>query len=233
MKKILCTICARAGSKGLKNKNIINFFNKPLIYYTISQAKMSKQFTNIVVSTNSKKIFKLANKYGADCWYLRSKKLSDDYASKVDVIIDTLINSEKKFKIKYDLIMDLDVTSPLRNVQDIKKSIKLLKDKKKDFLLSANDSKKNPYFNMVELKKNNTVQFIKKGIRKVRYNRRQDTPKTYDINASMYLWKRKTLLNSFKFFPKKTILYKMPIERSWDIDTKIDLKLVKFFKKIK
>ena len=133
MKKILCTICARAGSKGLKNKNIINFFNKPLIYYTIRQAKLSRQFTNIVVSTNSKKILKLSKKYGADCWYLRSKKLSNDYASKVDVIIDTLVNAEKKFKIKYDLIMDLDVTSPLRNVQDIKKSIKLLKNKKRIF----------------------------------------------------------------------------------------------------
>ena len=93
MKKILCTICARAGSKGLKNKNIINFFNKPLIYYSIRQAKLSRQFTNIVVSTNSKKILKLAKKYGADCWYLRSKKLSNDYASKVDVIMAEVTNT--------------------------------------------------------------------------------------------------------------------------------------------
>lgn len=228
MVKILCTICARAGSKGLKNKNILDFSNNPLIAHTILQAKKSKVFREIVVSTDSKKIKSIAKKYGAKCWYIRSKKLSSDNASKIDVIIDTLNNAEKKFKVQYDFIMDLDVTSPLRNINDIKNALKIFIKKKKDFLISGNISKKNPYFNMVEISKNK-LSFIKK-IKNKKFNRRQDAPRTYDINASMYLWKRKILLNSFNFFPKKTILYEMPVERSWDIDSNFDYKFVKFLK---
>ena len=71
--KILCTICARSGSKGIKNKNIKQLLGKPLIYYTIKQAKDAKIFSNIVVSTDSAKIKKIANKYKVSCWYLRSK----------------------------------------------------------------------------------------------------------------------------------------------------------------
>ena len=230
MVKILCTICARAGSKGLKNKNIISFYNKPLIAHTIMQAKKSKLFREIVVSTDSKKIKDISTKYGAKCWYLRSRKLSNDSTSKIEVIIDTLKNAEKKFKVKYDFIMDLDITSPLRNVVDIKKAYNKLIKNKKDFLISGNKSKKNPYFNMVEII-NKRLSFVKK-IKNKKYYRRQDAPKTYDINASIYLWKRKTLLQSFKFFPEKTILYEMPIERSWDIDSMIDFKLVKSLRKI-
>ena len=80
---------------------------------------------------------------------------------------------------------------------------------------------------MVEFEKKK-IKFVKKKLKQTKIKRRQDAPKTYDINASMYIWKRKILFNSFKFFPKKTFLFVMPSERSWDIDSKFDFDIVKF-----
>ena len=150
--KILCVICARGGSKGLKNKNILDFFGKPLVKHTLDQAKKIKKISNIVVSTDSIRISKIVGqKYS---WFLRSKKLSGHKVPKMNVIIDTLIRSEKKFKVNYDVILDLDVTSPLRIIKDINESIKLFKKKKYGNLFSVSNASKNPYFNMVEKKKN-------------------------------------------------------------------------------
>ena len=151
--KVLCTICARGGSKGLKNKNIKNINGNPLIYYTIKSALKAKIFTNIVVSTDSLKIQKIAKRYNVSCWYLRKKKLSNNKVSKLPVIKDIFFRSEKKFNITYDYICDLDVTSPLRTKQDIISSFKKIKRKGVDNLVSVCHSKKNPFFNMIIKKK--------------------------------------------------------------------------------
>ena len=98
--KVLCSICGRKGSKGVKNKNLTLINNKPLIYYTIIQARKSKLFDQIVVSTNDKKIQKKAIEFGASCWFLRSNKLSNSSAPKIPVIRDNLVKSEKYFKTK-------------------------------------------------------------------------------------------------------------------------------------
>lgn len=237
MNSILCTICARGGSQGVKNKNLKIINGKPLIYFTINQAIKSKIFDHIMVSTDSKKILKSAKFYGADGWFIRPKKLSSNLSSKVPAIKHALIEAEKFYKKKFEFIVDLDVTSPLRKVEDIKKAYQFFIKKKGDILISATKSKKNPYFNMVEV--------IKKKIRKVKntkkfFFRRQDAPKTFDINASIYIWKRKTLINS-KFSIKaleansksKAILYEMPANRSIDIDSEFDFKLVNFLLKNK
>ena len=221
--KILCTICARGGSKGIKGKNLTIINNRPLIYYTIKQAKKSKIFSEIVVSTDSKKIQKYSKLNGAFSWFLRSKSLSSDHASKTFVVRDTLKKAEVFFNKKYDVIIDLDVSSPLRHLKDIRNALKSFIKKNANFLITVCDSRRNPYFNILELK-NNKVCFSKK---KKTYNTRQSAPKTYDANASIYIWKRKSLLNFKYFFPSKSVIYKMPVERSWDIDDKFDLFVVK------
>ena len=119
--KILCTICARKGSKGVKNKNLKTINKKPLIFYSIDQAKKSKLFKKIVISTDSKKIKNYVKKLGIDCWFLRPAKLATDKSSKIPAIQHALIKAEEYYKQKFDTIVDLDVTSPLRNVSDIKK----------------------------------------------------------------------------------------------------------------
>ena len=207
MTNILCTICMRGGSKGVTNKNILKINGKPLLYYSLKQAKDSNLFNKIVVSTDSKKIATLSKKYGAECWFRRPKKLATDKAGKLQVIRHVLLKSEKFFNQKFDIVIDLDATSPLRNVSDIKSAYN------------------KPYFNQIEFKKNKyNIVIRKKSIPK----RRQDAPKVYDMNASIYIWKRNFLLKSDNIFTKKTSLFLMPPERSCDIDSKLDFDFVEY-----
>lgn len=222
--KILCTICGRGGSKGVKNKNLINIQGKPLIYYSIKQAIKSGLFDEIVVSTDDLKIQQAAKRYGAKSWYLRSKSLSNDNAPKIPVIRDTLIKSEKYFNKVFDYIIDLDISSPLRHTQDIIKAFKKFLKFDNENLFSVYESKKNPYFNMVEIK-NAKINLSKK--KKNFFNSRQLSPKVYSLNASIYIWKRKSLIKKQKLIGKKTGIYLMPEERSVDIDSNLDLKIVK------
>ena len=224
---ILCTICARSNSKGLKNKNFINLNNRPLISYTIETAKKINFFSKIVLSSDSKKIYKLNTKYKLDYLINRSKKLSGDKVGKVKVIQDALKKSEKKFNIKFDYIFDLDVTSMLRNKSDIIASFKKMIDKNADNLVSVTEARKNPYFNMIEYnekKKFHLYKSLKNGVFS-----RQTAPKVYELNASIYIWKRKALINFKKLINKKTIIHLMPRERSIDIDKKIDLEITKLY----
>lgn len=219
----LCTICMRKGSKGVKNKHLRLINGKFLMQYTIEQAIRSKLFTNIVVSSDSKKIIGISKKLGIITTFLRAKKLSNDKAGKLDVIKNALNLSEEYFNKKFDIIFDLDVTSPLRKVSDIKNAYKLFLSENYKILISGCLAKKSPYFNQVEINKKDVrlVKNIKKNI-----VRRQDSPKVYDMNASIYIWRRDSLLNSDTLFTNNTGLYIMPENRSIDIDNEIDLKIV-------
>ena len=95
---VLCTICARGGSKGLPNKALKLINDKPLIAYTIEQALNSKVFDHILVSTDSKIINKKAKSFGADAWFIRPKELATDTANKISVIRHALHESEKYYK---------------------------------------------------------------------------------------------------------------------------------------
>lgn len=227
--KILCTICVRAGSTSVKNKNIKLINNKPLVYYTIAQAKKSGVFEDIVVSTDSKKIQKITSKYGIKNFFLRPKNLSTNRSPKIPVIRHSLKQAEKFYKKNYDIIIDLDATSPLRLVKDIKLALKKFNKDKSNLLFSVNVSRINPYFNSVELKKDKSI----KPIKKLGYivKRRQDAPKVYDLNASIYIWKRKTLLSTNSLFIKKNSMYIMPDDRGYEVDTKNDFEIVNFLMK--
>ena len=135
--KVLCAICARGGSKGVKNKNIKKLNGIPLIAHTIFQAKKSRIFTKIVVSTDSKKIQNISKKFGVENWFTRPRHLSSDKSEKQLAIRHLLVSAEKYYKIKFDVIIDLDVTSPLRNINDIKLAIKKFNVTKSDILFSV------------------------------------------------------------------------------------------------
>jgi CMP-N-acetylneuraminic acid synthetase len=143
------------------------------------------------------------------------------------VIKHAVLEAEKKFQIKFDYIFDLDVTSPLRKVSDIKKSFRLFLKSKQDMLISGNKARKNPYFNMVEFKKKNLLKIVKESNKY--YVRHQDAPKVYELNASIYIWKRKALFGQLGPFCKKTFFYEMPYNKSIDIDNLSDFKMVEFF----
>ena len=221
---VLCVLAMREGSRGLKNKNIKKINKKPFFYYTLDQVKKINFFDEVVITTDSEKIIKLSEKQNVNFCIKRNKKLSSDSASKIDVIIDALIKSEKKFNKKFLTIFDLDVTSPLRTIKDIKNAYSLFLKNNSNNLITACESYKNPYFNMIEIR-NGIIRKVKKNNKII--NNRQKAPKIYDMNASIYIWTRKALKDKMSLFNKKTTLYIMPRTRSIDIDNDLDFKIVK------
>ena len=220
----LCTICARSGSKGVPNKNIKKIAGKPLIQHTIEQAKKSKIFSDIIVSSDCKKILKIAEKLEVHT-LKRTNQLSKDFVGKVDVIRDAAIKAQKMLDKKFDNVIDLDVTSPLRQVSDIHNSFKKFQNGNYQNLITGCVARKNPYFNMIEIKKN--VLSISKRTNKKIYSR-QKSPQVFEMNASIYIWKNKALMNKSNLVTSKTAFYEMPEERSIDIDTMLDWKIVSF-----
>jgi len=229
MNNILCTICARGGSKGVKNKNIKLINGKPLIAYTIEQAIESGLFEHVVISTDSDAIAKVALEYGAEVFFKRSSEMASDTAGKLDVIRDAFERSELYYGQKYDYLIDLDATAPLRIIDDIFNSFQQFKKDNNDNLITAMPSRRSPYFNLVEQDREGKVYLSKSLENSVL--RRQDTPKSYDMNASIYIWKRDVILNENSIFLENTGLYVMPEERSIDIDTELDYKFVEFLMK--
>lgn len=212
----------RAHSQKIKNKNLINLNKKPLMSYTIKSAVNSKLFDNIVVSSDSKKIQRLSKKFGAEVIFSRPKKLSTNYVPKISAIKHAVMKSEKHYKKKYDYVVDLDVTAPYRDANDIEKAFKKFQKSKKDMLVSVTRSRKSPYFNMLEIK-NRGISLVKKASKEV--VARQKSPKVYDMNASIYIWKRDKLFKSKSLLQKSLSIYEMSEEKSIDIDTELDLRI--------
>lgn len=222
-KQILCTICARGGSKGLPNKNLLKIGDKSLIGHTLTQAKAIDAIDCIIVSSDSNEILKEGEIYAADILLQRSAKLASDNAGKIDAIIDCLNHAESNLNKHFDYVIDLDVTSPLRNLIDIENCLEFTKDQGFKNLITVTNSKKNPYFNQIEIT-NEGPQLVKSGHN---IKGRQSAPKVYDMNASIYVWSRNFLINEKTLFSRDTIVYDMPEERSLDIDNELDFKIVK------
>jgi len=223
MKKILAIVPARGGSLSLKNKNIKLFCGKPLIYYAIKNALMSKYIYKVVVSTDSKKIAEIALKYGAEVPFFRPKKLSDNKAKIIDAFKFTI----KKLKKEYDTnhFISLAPTSPLTEVEDINRSIELYFRKKAKTLISVAKNTK-PLEWYLEKKKNNKITpFIKKTFKA----NRQDTKQLYIPNGAIYIFNSNHLIKNKTYLNNSTYAYVMPKVKSIDIDDKIDFQIAEDF----
>ncbi len=218
---ILCVIPARGGSKGLPGKNIKELSGKPLIAYSIEQAKGAKYVDRIIVSTENREIADIARRYGAEVPFMRPRKLATDDCSIIDVLLHAMDWMENKEKCKFDILALLHATAPLRTTEDIDNSIKLLVDKKADNVFSVTEAHRNPYFNMVEVREDRTVRRVKKGS----FVTRQSAPRVFDMNASIYVWWKDVLRKKKSVFLKKSQVYVMPRERSVDIDDYLDFRI--------
>tara|TARA_Y100000591_G_C21819349_1_gene692692 strand:+ start:1148 stop:1837 length:690 start_codon:yes stop_codon:yes gene_type:complete len=223
--KLLTLICARSGSKGLKNKNIKIFNKKPLIYYTIKSALSSKFINEVYVSTDSINISRIAKKYGAKVKFLRDKNLSKDNTPETLVWRDSILRIEKLNKINYDCLCVLPITSPLRSKKDIDDCIEIFRKKKCDGVITITPSSKNPYFNMVRIVGNN-LELINK--HKKNFFNRQKAPKTYDITTVAYIMSTKFIKKKSSIFKGKLRYKIIPKRRSIDIDDKIDFKIAEY-----
>jgi len=230
--RILCTICARGGSKGVKLKNIRALLDKPLIAWTIEQALDWGRADKVVVSTDNEDIAQAAREFGADVPFARPAELASDTAAKIPVIKHAVSFVEERENFAYDFIVDLDPTSPLRNLNDIEQSLQMLiGDEQANNVYSVCRARKSPYFNMVETDESGYARLSKQLDSAV--IRRQDAPAVYEMNASIYIYRRDFLLDTDSVHSAKTMIYEMPFERSVDIDSEIDFKLVELLMKEK
>ncbi len=217
---VICTVCARGGSQGVPGKNLRSLLGKPLIAYTIEQAQQCLEIDYVFVSTDDPAIAEVARGFGALVPYMRPAELATDTAPKIPVIADLVTQIERK-GVRVDRIVDLDPTSPLRDIEDIRASLALL-DENVDVVLTGYRSEKNPYFNMVECRPDGTVHLVKTPPSTV--VARQQAPEVYAMNGSVYVWHRHTLCKGL--WEGRARLHLMPRERSIDIDTPLDFRIV-------
>ena len=225
---MLVLIPARLGSKGLKNKNIKNFHGKPLIAHTIIAAKKVKKVNRIIVVTESKKIKKIAEKFGAEVPFLRPKKLATSSSLAIDSYIYTIKKIQKNEKKKIRTFMVLLPTSPLRNSNHITKALNTFNSKKHDSLISVSRSDVPISWNKILDKKGFLKEiFIENGILK----NRQHSRASYIPNGAIYIFKFALLEKYRKYIFKKTIAFIMDKRNSIDIDNIGEFNLAKkYFK---
>ena len=225
--ELLITLCARGGSKGIPGKNIRMINGQPLIALSINIAKSfaSKYIADIALSTDSEEIKNTAGLFGISTNYERPLALSGDSAGKLDTILDLLRFEELQRNKKYDYVLDLDITSPLRNVQDLEEAfLKLQLDENAWNIFSVNVANRNPYFNMVEQQPNGYYGLIKTGS----FLTRQSAPHVYDLNASFYFFRRAFFdLVQRSTINDRSLIYVMP-HICFDLDHPIDFDFMEY-----
>ena len=227
---ILAIICARGGSKGVKNKNIKFFCGKPLIAYSIEIASAIKKINKVIVSTDSKKIASISKKYKAEVPFIRPKRLATDN-SPIWKTWQHLVKFLKKSKERMpDIIIDIPATSPLRSELDLKNIIKkFIENKKSDVLITVTEAHRNPYFNMVEVNKSGFLDIVisKKNV----VSNRQEAPKVFDVCTLAYVTTPEYILKSSHMFKGNIDYYEVDKSRSIDIDDEYDFNLAEILYK--
>jgi len=226
---ILLTICARGGSKGIPGKNIKMMNGKPLIWYTIQTARMfQKRVPNvdIVLSTDSDEIRRVAKECGLDSDYKRPDYLANDTCGKIDAIKDVLLHYEQQYGKRYDYLLDMDVTSPLRTVDDLLAAFKIIEEEKAAInLYSVSPAGRNPYFNMVEKKANGFYNLVKDDVLSLS---RQAAPVVYEQNGSFYYYRREFFDLGYKGCDtERSTIYLVP-HTCFDLDNPFDFEFMSF-----
>lgn len=226
---ILVTICGRGGSKGVPNKNLRLIDGKPLVYFSINIANkiLEKYPGRIALSTDSLEIKKAASEYGLITNYIRPADLASDTAGKIEVLRDLLEFEEKNNNMRYDYLLDLDITSPLRTTADLINAFEFItKDPDALNLFSVSPARKNPYFNMVEENQEGYYKLVKPLGGDILS--RQKAPSVYELNASFYFYRRKFFDENYKSaITPKSLIYEMP-NTCIDIDDESGFMIVKY-----
>lgn len=231
---ILVTICARGGSKGIPGKNIKDIGGKPLIAYTIDKARMLCQaladdghHARVALSTDSELIIATAARFGLTSEYRRPDFLANDTAGKVDAIADLVRFCQEADNVTFDYVIDLDVTSPLRTVDDILRGLDMLSgDADALNLFSVSQPGRNPYFNIVEQATDGYYRVVKPLPDTV--FSRQAAPKVYDINGSFYIYRHEFFATGQRSaLTARTMVFIMN-HICFDLDNPIDYDFMNF-----
>jgi N-acylneuraminate cytidylyltransferase len=211
--QVLGLIPARGGSKGITRKNVRSLGGKPLIAWTIDEAKKSQYIDRLVVSTDDEEISQVARSYGADVPFVRPQELATDEARGIDVVLHACGELPT-----YDTVVLLQPTSPFRVVEDIDKAIEEWFGSGKT-VVSVAEVSKSPYW-MYELDANSNMHAVlQSGTRSAN---RQDLPRVYALNGAVYVAACRALDSTAGFIGSAARAFVMPYERSLDLDTELD-----------
>lgn len=215
--KILVIIPARGGSKGIPHKNIKPLNGKPLIYYTIDEAREIVGDDDICVSTDDPEIIKCVEDYGLKVPFVRPEELATDTAGTYEVLLHALSFYEKQGR-RYDVVLLLQNTSPFRKAEQIREALELYTPDV-DMVVSVKECASNPYYCVFEEDKNGYLHVCKGD---GNFFRRQDAPKVYEYNGAIYIMKAETLKTTHMHKIQKRVKYVMDELSSFDLDTMTD-----------
>jgi CMP-N-acetylneuraminic acid synthetase len=225
-KTFLAIIPARGGSKRLPNKNILLLSGKPMLLWTVESAMQSKYLDEIILSTDSDDIIKVVENYKIKT-IKRPIELASDTAKTVDVVKHIIENIDKK----YDFIVLLQPTSPLRTSNHIDEAIEQLIKLNADAIISVTEVDHSPLWCNILPENLSMENFISEDIK---HKRSQELPKFYRLNGAIYICKTEKLIEENTFFLKKNIYaYIMDKKSSIDIDEELDFKLAEIILKEK
>ena len=228
-KNSICLIAARGGSKGVKNKNIRLLGRKPLIAYAIETALASRAFEHVIVSTEDRKIAKIAKEFGAEVPFQRPNYLATDSASMSDVIVHAILKL-RTLDYSFNTLVNIDCTVPFINSKDIQGALSLFNKTSCDLVCSVYRQHHNPYFNMMEKNKQGFLRFSKRLSKNP--SNRQSAPVVFQLNGLFVLNVNKFMKHN-NFYMPKTLPYEIPPERGLMIDTEFEFKIAEFIVKHK
>lgn len=220
-KRVVAIIPARGGSKGVPRKNIRLLRGAPIIAWTIDAAKQCPYIDKCLVSTDDIEIADISVRHGADVPFLRPSEIARDDSKTIDVIVHALDWLAKSGE-RYDIVILLQPTSPLRTGEDISGAIDMLLAKNAQAIVSVCHAEHNPYWANTLPPDGSMADFLKPG---VMGKNRQDLPYFFRLNGAVYVGYSAYVRAHNGFFGEKTFAYIMPKERSIDIDDELDLKI--------
>ena len=221
--KPLVIIPARGGSKGIPYKNIKQLNGKPLIHYTIDVARQIVTDEDICVSTDDQEIIKVVEDYGLKVPFVRPAELASDTAGTYEVLLHAIDYYGAQGK-QYDCVLLLQNTSPFRMAEHVKEAMKLY-NPNIEMVVSANEMASNPYYNCFEVGRDG---YLKKTLDSSMVTRRQDAPKTYEINGAIYIFNLQRLKETHYGNFTKRVMYEMDRLHSVDLDTMMDWRYAEF-----
>jgi len=230
MKRVLITICGRAGSKGFKNKNLKTFLDKPLVYYTLASAFNFKDTVedaqvDVCLNTDSQDLADLVlAKYPEVHFIPRPEEIAGDVAPKMAVFQQSLRYMEEKQGVEYDYLIDLDITSPLRQIHDVLGAYKMkLERPDAGCVLSGCGARRNPYFNQFKQVGDYATRVVESN-----FTARQQAPDIYDINASIYVFETEFLRTNKtgNLMETNLMVYLMKDTAVLDIDSEEDFEMM-------
>ena len=226
--KAIAFIFARGGSKGLPGKNIRPLAGKPLIAWSIEQARAVQRIERVIVSTDCQEIANVARQYGAEVPFMRPKKLALDDSPEWLAWQHALNYLKETEGLLPKVMVSVPTTAPLRSVTDLNNCLDEYEKKGSvDVVVTVTEASRSPYFNMVKRNSDGTVALVISP--STTLTRRQDAPSVYDMATVAYVLRPEFVMTHQSLFDGKVRAVHVPLERAIDIDTLIDFKMAEFY----